>query len=426
MSLGLEPRPDCTPAARRGEISFVIIVLLLSMGAFQNLLVGGGIQGPNTGMLGMAVVWSCLYVLTLIFFFGKCHEPLRTIWNVFPLLTLTFFVAASVFWSEAPLLTARRSIALVLTLVFGVYFGSRFETKRQFRLLVLAFAICVVFSFAFELLGLNPDPGFPGWYGIFYQKNSLGRIMVLGALIFLLWKRAEPEYASWANLGFVAAVILVFLSRSASSLLVLILLVLLLSYLQWSLKRGWLLSVSGIIFLVGMTTPFVLWASTHLEAVAGGLGKDPLLTGRVPLWILSAAAASQRPWFGFGYEAFWRPEEVYVRRIWRVLAWAAPHAHNGFLELWLDLGLLGLTLFLIVLFYYVVKALKFSYVRRAEPVALWPLMFLVFMLIGNLTEVSFLSANSVSFILYVSISSMLASTDKGSCSATASSSTRYG
>jgi exopolysaccharide production protein ExoQ len=402
-----------------GEMFVVVIVLLLSMGAFQNLLASSINDGPNTGMLGMEIVWSLLYFVTLCLFFSNCDEPFQRIRSVFPLLAITMFVASSAFWSDDPFLTVRRSVALALTLVFGVYFASRFDTKRQLRLLVSAFGICVVFSFVFEIFGLNPDVGVPGWYGIFYQKNSLGRTMVLAALVFLFWKRIEPEHKWLARLGFVAAATLVLLARSATSLLILIFLVCILSYLRWSLRRRRLVAVAGLGALITAAVPLVFWASTHLEVVAGGLGRDPLLTGRVPLWILSTAAALQRPWLGFGYEAFWRPDEIYVRRIWHVLVWKAPHAHNGLLELWLDVGIIGLSLFLTVLIHYIARALKFSYLRRSDALALWPLMFLMFMVIGNLTEASFLSANSLTFILYVSAAFMLSNREKRSYLATA-------
>jgi len=396
---GGRPTPSCF------EIGFVVVVLLLSMGAFQNLF-AREYEDPTTGMLGMEIFWSVLYLLTLFFYFKHGNQPSLRIRNVFPLVIVVIFAASSVAWSAAPLLTARRATALALTLVFGVYFASRFDVRMQFRLLAAGFGVCVILSYAFELLGGNPQVDVPGWYGIFDQKNSLGRMMVLGSLVFLFWKGVDRKCSRLANLLFLASLLLVLLARSATSLLVLAFLLLLLFYLRWSVAKSWAVALSGLGAFATLTVPFVMRAST-LGDVTGGLGRDPFLTGRVPLWILSVAAALQRPWLGFGYEAFWQPDEFYAQRIWRLAHWTAPHAHNGFIELWLEIGLLGSTLFLSVLAYYMVKALRLHYEMKPETVALWPVTFLVFMLIGNLTEVSFLSANSVSFILLVSIGSTL-------------------
>jgi len=401
----MSPSEQPTPV-RAGEKLLVLMVLLLSLGAFMNLAVGGALQDPNTGMLGMQVLWSILYMITISFFCRSSIAP-GTFRRAMPLIAVISFAFASVCWSDYPGLTARRCIALGLTLIFGLYFARRFDVKEQFRLLATAFGVCIVFSFFFELFHLNPDQGVPGWYGVFYQKNSLGRNMVLAALVFLFWRRLEPEHGKRAWLGFVGSVSLLLLARSVTSLLVLMLLLCLLPYLRWSLRKSWLWATSGIALLVCATAPCVLWASTHLESIAGGLGRDPLLTGRVPLWILSSAVALQRPWFGFGYEAFWLPNQTFTRRIWYVLAWNAPHAHNGFLELWLELGLCGVALFLGVFSYYIAKAFRFSYRNSFHPAALWPLMFLLFLFVGNLTESSFLAGNSIYFILYVAAASML-------------------
>jgi exopolysaccharide production protein ExoQ len=398
---------------RTGEKVFVVFTLLLSTGAFLNLSVGGPIQSPNTGMVGMQILWTFVYAVVLILCARNSISPIRAAVNVAPLLAVVILALASTAWSQAPMLSARRAIALGLTLLFGVYFATRFELKDQFRLLAITCAICIVLSFAFELLQLNPDEGIPGWYGIFYQKNSLGRNMVLSALVFLFWQRLEPEYKWRARLGLILSGGLVVLARSATSLLVLLLLLCLLPYVRWSLRKNLLWASSGIALLVAMAVPAMVWAATHLEVVAGGLGRDPLFTGRVPLWILSSAAALQRPLLGFGFEAFWLPDQALTQRIWQVLVWRAPHAHNGFLELWLEVGLCGVALFAGGFLYYVAKALRFSYRQRPEPGAAWPLLFLLFILLSNLTESSLLSANSIYFILYVSVASLLSNTVPG-------------
>src|ERR1700704_2053838 len=165
-------------APGNAEKAFVILVLLLSLGAFMNLTVTGPIETQNMGMLGMQILWSFLYVITLVLYFRHCHKPVRTLFVVTPLIAVLAFAFASFFWSQAPGLTLRRSIALALSLVFGVYLASRFSQREQFRLLAWAFSVCIVFSFLFEVLGLNPSQGYPGWYGVFDIKNELGQAMV--------------------------------------------------------------------------------------------------------------------------------------------------------------------------------------------------------------------------------------------------------
>jgi O-antigen ligase len=321
---------------------------------------------------------------------------------VSPLIAVVAFAFASVFWSQDPALTLRRSIALALSLVFGVYFASRFSQKEQLRLMAWTFGICIVFSFLFELFGLNPSEGTPGWYGVFDIKNQLGQDMVLSAMVFLFWKKVEPQHRGLATAGFAASVALLALSHAMTAVVVFAVLMVLLPYLQWTLRKSVRRMVGGITFLLAAGTVSALYMATHLEEVTGFLGKDPALTGRVPLWIVSAVMALQRPWLGYGFCAFWLPDQTYTPRIWHLLSWMPPQAHNGLLELWLQLGLVGTGLFLLVFAYYVARALQF--VRHSsELAAAWPIMFLASLFLMNLTTSFFLVANSFDFFLFVAI-----------------------
>ena len=392
--------------AGNGEKAFVVIVLLLSMGAFLNLDVTGPIEAQietqNTGMMGMQVLWSFLYVIMFGYYSGSCVRPLRNLRVVSPLFLLLGITFFSILWSQDAWLTFRRSIALALTLVFGVYFASRFKLREQFRLLAWAFFACIIFSLFSELLGLNPDVRTPGWNGVFFNKVEFGRNMALSALVFLFWGKVDPEHKALARAGFVASTVLVFPARDMTSLLVLAFSLMLLPYLHLALRRSWLWATGGMVSLLVSGIFFVSYAATNLEKLTGWFGKDPTLTGRVPLWILSTAMALRRPWLGYGFNAFWLPNETYTHRIWQLLHWMPPHAHNGILELWLELGIVGTGLFLAVFVYYVAKAVNFLR-QTSDPAAAWPLVFLVFLFLASLTESEFLGSNSVTFILYVAV-----------------------
>ena len=374
----------------------------------MNLTVTGpvGNRGQDTGMFGMQILWGLVYLIVLALYLRKCDRPIHNIFKVAPLIPIVILALASVSWSEDPNLTLRRSSALAFTLILGVYFGWRFNSSEQFRLLAWAFTICIIFSFVFELLNLNPSEGIPGWYGIFYHKVELGRNMVLGALVFLFWKRVEPWNGGFAWAGFILSVILVWLARDVTSLLVLCLLLVLLPYLQWTLRKRLRWAITGVALLLTAGASLVIWIVSNWEKVTTSLGKDPTLTGRIPLWILSSVMALRRPWLGYGYNAFWLQDEAYVRKIWQLLRWQPPHAHNGTIELWLELGLVGAGWFLLVFAYYLARSVRFVRVN-SDAASAWPLMFLAFFFFSNLTEGFFLVSNSIYFILYVAIAASM-------------------
>jgi exopolysaccharide production protein ExoQ len=399
-----QPAPE--QPAGSGERFFAVVVLILALGAFQNLTVTGPIQTQNMGMVGMQILWSFLYIIMLLFYIRSCLKPFRNLGIVWPLLLMLGYVFASVLWSQDAWLSFRRSIALILTLVFGVYFALRFKLREQLRLLAWAFFVCIIFTFFFELLGLNPDQGIPGWYGVFALKVELGRQMVLSALVFLFLAKAEPQHKVLAGAGFLASFILVALSRDMTSVVVLGFLLVLLPYLHLALRKSLLWATTGVVLLLGVGTLLTFYAAANLEKLTGWLGKDPMLTGRLPLWILSTVMALRHPWLGYGFNAFWLPDEVYTQRIWHLLGWMPPHAHNGILELWLELGIIGTSFFLVLFVYYVARAVNF--LRQShDPAGAWPLIFLIFLFLSSLTEAEFLASNSATFILFVAIAATI-------------------
>jgi exopolysaccharide production protein ExoQ len=88
-------------------------------------------------------------------------------------------------------------------------------------------------------------------------------------------------------------------------------------------------------------------------------------------------------------------------RIWRATGFQWPHAHNAFIEVWLDLGLVGVGLLVLVLLVYALRTVL--WVRRIEqPEAVWPLMMLFFLFLFMLTGVPIPSRDTLFMIVFSS------------------------
>lgn len=387
--------------ASGGEKGFAVLVLLLSTGAFLNV----GLN-PNSdldaGRAGLEVMWSFLYLITLIEFFKCWREAKRRLRREVWLILLMGFICASALWSEVPLFTERRAIALVFTTLFGVYFASRYPLKQQLRLLSLAFTIAAVASVFFELLGLGTNlaaNGVQGWIGVYFQKQYLGLNMALATAVMLIMRKCDPAYRSWAGLGAALTFSLLLLSRSATALVIFLLLMVVFPFLPILCKRLRTVVLICLLSLPLLAYGFV-WSFNHLDTITGLLGKDPTLTGRVPLWILSTFMALQRPWFGYGYDAFWRGKGGAT--INRVVGWEPNSAHNAFLQIWLDIGIIGLSLFAVILMIYLGRAV--TLVRKLHGAeGMWPIFFLLLMLLSNLSQSLILNRNGIFWIMFVAI-----------------------
>jgi exopolysaccharide production protein ExoQ len=74
------------------------------------------------------------------------------------------------------------------------------------------------------------------------------------------------------------------------------------------------------------------------SVVMGSVGRDETLTGRTELWA-SIINMGTNPFFGGGYGSFWLGDRLEM--LWRAYWWHPTEAHNGYLETYLDLGLVG-------------------------------------------------------------------------------------
>ncbi len=297
-----------TSPPSRAEKLFAIVALLLSAGAFGNLWAGAEVSAESS-IVGVGSIYVVLYLIMLFLLKRHCKGYSRLFLSEWPLVTSAAFAMASALWSEAPATSFKYGFNLLLTFLFGLYLGVRYSLKDLLKLLAWVLGICIVFSFIFGFFGLGTSvdagDGVLGWYGVFSQKNNLGTIMTLSAIVFLLWKRVEPEHRWLSSIGFLGSLALVALSRSTTSMVTLGVLLLLMPCLQWMVGKGARRTVAGFTFLIAVGSALFAYIATHLAVVTGLLGKSVTLTGRLQLWLLCGVMALQRPWLGYGYEAFW-------------------------------------------------------------------------------------------------------------------------
>jgi O-antigen ligase len=91
------------------------------------------------------------------------------------------------------------------------------------------------------------------------------------------------------------------------------------------------------VLLIAFTTLFLDFGHGVLQT----MGRDPTLTGRTEVWNVALRYAGD-PLLGTGFESFWLGERL--EKIWNIYWWHPNEAHNGYLEVFLNLGLMGIVL----------------------------------------------------------------------------------
>jgi O-antigen ligase len=282
----------------------------------------------------------------------------------------------------------------------------RYEPKQQLRMFALVIGLGAIASLAagifFPGIGITADGS---WQGVYFPKNSLGRIMSLGALCFALLALSQRRYRVVRGGMFFLCCLLLLLSKSATAVVVCFLMFALFPFRKTLYMRT--RPLIGVMVAGGVVaTAIVLWTVDHLDEILQTLGRTSSLTGRIPLWEIVIREIAERPLLGYGFSAFWTSWEG--ERVSDTVAWdvAVPNAHNGFLEVGLGLGLIGVAILAIGMGRNFLCAVRRARGHREMDQA-WPLILLIFLALYNLTETSLLIGNSILWMAYVASSCWL-------------------
>jgi exopolysaccharide production protein ExoQ len=130
------------------------------------------------------------------------------------------------------------------------------------------------------------------------------------------------------------------------------------------------------------------------------MGRDPTLTGRTQLWDFVQGMIDQRPLYGYGYHALFDLPGL-QEHVLALVGWPAPNAHNGYLEVWLGLGLVGLGLTLAFLLGALMHAARALVDDPKSVPACFAFFSLGTYLARNFSESDLLDQSGLSWILAV-------------------------
>ncbi|NJR57508.1 MAG: O-antigen ligase family protein [Cyanobacteria bacterium CRU_2_1] len=322
------------------------------------------------------------------------------------LLLFLLLPLASVLWSTMPEVSQSRFIRVVLrSTIFGLYLASRYSLKDLMRLITIALGVSLIINTA-AALALPTGKTDGAWKGVLGHKNSFGRLMAWTTAHFATLFLYEQKYRRLCLIVFGLAAVGLYFSQAKSSLAIcvgaLALLPLYRSFCQAYRTKTLLISVSLFIAIL-----LISWVSDNVEyIIVDVLGKSLTLNGRVQIWEYFYSRIATRPWLGFGYEAFWNnPEELLKAQ--QNLPWFSGHAHSGFIDLTLQLGILGFSMFVISVLVTITRVIYLTTVTRSIEHFLMLLFLVVWFSSQSTVGISILKDN-IFWILYVTISTLTA------------------
>jgi exopolysaccharide production protein ExoQ len=403
-------------AAERGFAT--LSLMLYTSGPLQLILSGGAGQGINEDVVADPVDYSLQQsIFFLTYFISLFLLTIRWKKSIFtlskdPTIWLLMLIAVvSVVWSFEPAVTRARSIALVGTSLFGLYLAARYSMREQLQLLGWSFALIIIMSFGFAILipnyGIMTSGVHAGaWRGIYVHKNVLGKVMGVGTLVFVLLAMDAKQNRWFAWMGLGLSFCLLFLSKSSSSMINFLTVIALIP-VYYTFRWRYYLMIPTVIAIVTGGGLLSMWLNQNSGILLGSIGKDPTLTGRTDMWPYIMEMIWQQPWLGYGYNGFWGDWNSPGAYVWYAVKWEPPNSHSGFLDLWLDFGFVGV----IILGIGFCQALGRGLIwLRTDKywASFWAVLYLTYLILGNLTESSLVIRNDIFWLLYITASFSLA------------------
>jgi exopolysaccharide production protein ExoQ len=400
-----------TRQARLARLEFGLFVLsiLIIAGAWAAFVPGGqGIGQPDTEVLmiaesgdsGKQVLFTLVYILNFVLL--GCFTRFKdTRFLGLPLLLLLGWCLVSTTWSVLPDGTIRRVVAMTGTLIVGLYAGQRFNEDR----LSAAFCVAATVACIGSLLWAGASPSHAidadgNLRGLFYHKNVFGLFLAMSLLtvffrIVVLRHRQKRYFLllGLCGLTFVlahSATPIVGMTAALFALLVATLARDSAGPFRIILPTVFCLAVAGV----------VLFSSDLSAFAAEALERDPSLSGRTAIWAFVTPMIGASPWVGYGYGIFWLGEGAPGALFWYWTKQFELHAHDGYLQLLLDTGVVGLALFLTALALLITRTVRLGG-RGRWTLSAWVTLFLGFFLVCNITDTELWQSNSLMTMLFI-------------------------
>jgi exopolysaccharide production protein ExoQ len=263
-------------------------------------------------------------------------------------LALVSFLLLSAVWSIDPQITIRRSILYLFVIIGGVGIANNLRSNEFMDLLGTACFLTAVASIAWLVFSpenaLMPESG--ALRGIFSHKNILGQVMGVGTVTGIHKINVNSRRLLRKIFMLIVFLLVGILAKSATSVITIIYLYCVIGIISLWRKGG--LNRIMISFSLVLLVPIAAIAALIPDQILEMVGKDATLTGRTDLWQYVADDIYQRPLLGWGFSSFWSASNPVATEISIQLGWTVPEAHDGLLQMLLDIGAIGTGLFIFV------------------------------------------------------------------------------
>ena len=231
--------------------------------------------------------------------------------------------------------------------------------------------------------------------GVSYNKNGLGVICLICGLFFF-WKIMDGlnnRNRSVNKIDFLCQLVIfiltlwvMYLANSATALGCLLGGIVIISVTRFSIIIN---NYKPTLILLFLSLIIIYIFDLHLflfNSLIDKMGRDATLTGRDRLWDVALRGVSN-PWIGSGYESFWIGDKIKILMNEEKFITHATQAHNGYLEIYLQFGYIGIIIFFAMMLSALIEISR--KIIEFKNFGILCMVFFIVFLIYNMTEAAF-------------------------------------
>ncbi len=321
---------------------------------------------------------------------------------------LTIFLAwclLSVVWSQFSFPSFKRLFQIFTTVTVCAAFLLNTKNSadyfKVFKNILTLYIFASFLSVALVPGAIDPDHDNGAWRCLAHSKNFLGQTAVVSILIwfFALQNPESRRDKRFSLLMLFLSLVLLAGTRSMTSILTFGVLAGF-GALLWIDKQmkpmgvGHAFSALILFAAVSLISVFLFLAPEILASAPGLVGKDLTFTGRTDLW-LDILDETGRHWLiGCGFSGFWVVDNEAVLALYKRYIWLPNEAHNGYLDLVNEVGVVGLAMLLMMCVHFFRKL-------SAAPDSGFLKWIVIIVLIMNLQESTLFRQNILTGVMFI-------------------------
>jgi exopolysaccharide production protein ExoQ len=390
----------CTPRAEYSNALYLAKIFFLLGGVGSFGFVDRVLYGEWEGKSGSGIsrILNLTFILSSLFIYwsGSRKRKIVRFNRLLPFIAASIPLI-SVTWSVDPSASFKQGTEYFFAVLGAIGLAEASDGDEIMKLVCLVCSVSAVASLVQPFVLPDLDGG--EFRGIFSQKNVLGQVMVWGVLAGLHSARLKIGHSFRYASAVALCTIVAFMSKSGTSLFAIFVIFWIEMWGRLYLKGGVGRGIATCLAVASIAAAiyFVFDSDLILDA----LGKDRSLTGRTVIWPYVIEAIGDRPILGWGFWAFWSPLNPRSFEISREVGFGfyINTAHNGVLELLLQMGIVGTAFLSFIWLRNIVLAVRCLSGPKG-PFAVSTLMLLITIGEISVSEEVLVSAQQISTVLF--------------------------